>query len=128
MKKVARAVLSVLFVTLVDAPYHLENKHIIIIIIIEWILLQLTLFPRGCRFPSLPGGGYLIPPLGNQGRSCFRPHVAKSYFETYKSYDHMQNFRPLSQKFSEISRFEKFEFLRFCLTLTHRNCHNSLNF
>ena len=78
---------------------------------------------------SLPSrGGYLIPPLGNQGRSCFRPHVAKSYFETYKSYDHMQNFRPLSQKFSEISRFEKFEFLRFCLTLTHRNCHNSLNF
>ena len=69
-----------------------------------------------------------IKPLGNQGRSCFRPHVAKSYFETYKSYDHMQNFRPLSQKFSEISRFEKFEFLRFCLTLTHRNCHNSLNF
>ena len=40
----------------------------------------------------------------------------------------MQNFRPLSQKFSEISRFEKFEFLRFCLTLTRRNCHNSLNF
>ena len=32
MKKVARAVPSVLFVTLVDAPYHLENKHIIIII------------------------------------------------------------------------------------------------
>ena len=56
---------------------------------------------------SLPprGGGYLIPPLGNQGRSCFRPHVAKSYFETYKSYDHMQNFKPLSQKFSEILRF-----------------------
>ena len=73
---------------------------------------------------SLPprGGGYLIPPLGNQGRSSFWPHVAKSYFETYKSYDHMQNFRPLSQKFSEISRFEKFEFLRFCLTLTPRNC------
>ena len=40
----------------------------------------------------------------------------------------MQNFRPLSQKFSEISRFEKFEFMRFCLTLTHRNCHNLLNF
>ena len=54
--------------------------------------------------------------------------VAKRYFETYKSYDHKQNFRPLSQKFSEIWRFEKFEFLRFCLTLTHRNCHNSLNF
>ena len=40
----------------------------------------------------------------------------------------MQNFRLLPQKFSEISRFEKFEFLRFCLTLTHKNCHNSLNF
>ena len=40
----------------------------------------------------------------------------------------MQNFRPLSQKFSEISIFEKFEFLRFCLTLTNRSCHNSLNF
>ena len=74
------------------------------------------------------GGGPQRPPLRNQGRSHFWPHVAKSYFETYKSYDHMQNFRPLSQKFSEISRFEKFEFLRFCLTLTHRNCHNSLNF
>ena len=81
-----------------------------------------------CRFPSLPGGGVSDTPLGNQGRSCFRPHVAKSYFEPYKSYDQMQNFRPLSQKFSEISRFEKFEFLRFCLTLTHRNYHNSLNF
>ena len=52
--------------------------------------------------------------------------VAISYFETYKSYDNMQDFRPLSQKFNEISRFEKFEFLRFCLTLTHRNCHNSI--
>ena len=51
----------------------------------------LTLFPRGCQFP---GGGVSDTPLGNQGRSCFRPHVPKSYFETYKSYDHMQNFRP----------------------------------
>ena len=107
--------------TTADGP---TNSHFAKI----WGSRDLTLFPRGCRFPSLPGGGYLIPPLGNQGRSCFRPHVAKSYFETYKSYDHMQNFRSLSQKFSEISRFEKFEFLRFRLTLTHRNCHNSLNF
>ena len=83
---------------------------------------------QGVSISLPPRGGDLIPPLWNQGRSCFRPHVAKSYFETYKSYDHMQNFRPLSQKFSEISRFENFEFLRFCLTLTHRNCHNSLNF
>ena len=89
--------------------------------------IPLTLFPKGCQFRPTPGGVSDTPP-GNQGRSFFRPHVAKSYFETYKSYDHMQKFRPLSQKLSKISRFEKFEFLRFCLTLTHRNCHNSLNF
>ena len=40
----------------------------------------------------------------------------------------MQNFRPLSKKFSEISRFEKFEFMIFCLTLTHKNGRNSFNF
>ena len=40
MKKVARAVPSVLFVTLVDAPYHLENKHIIIIILLLSLLLH----------------------------------------------------------------------------------------
>ena len=84
----------------------------------------LTLFPRGCQFRPTPGWVVSDTPPGNQGRSYFRPHVAK----TYKSYDHMQNFRPLSQKFSEVSRFEKFEFLIFCLTLTHGNCHNSLNF
>ena len=74
------------------------------------------------------GGGAKPPRPGNQLRSLVRPYVAKSYFETYKSYHHMQNFRPLSQKFSEISRIEKIEFRRFRLTLTHRNCHNSLNF
>ena len=84
------------------------------------VLVEFTNFPFN---PISQGVSISLPP-----RSCFRPHVAKSYFETYKRYDHMQNFRPLSQKFSEISRFEKFEFLRFCLTLTHRNCHNWLNF
>ena len=93
------------------------------------VFVNINLISQGVSI-SLPsrGAGYLIPPLQNQGRSCFSPHGAKSYLETYKSYDQMQNFRPLSKKFSEISRFEKFEFLRFCFTLTHRNCHNSLNF
>ena len=40
-------------------------------------------------------------PLKYQGRSLFRPHVTKSYFETYKSYDHMQKFRPKSQNLRE---------------------------
>ena len=34
--------------------------------------------------------------------SPVRPHIAKSYFETYKIYDHMQEIRPKSQKFTEI--------------------------
>ena len=57
-----------------------------------------------------------------------RPFVAKSFFETYKSYHNMQNFRPLSHKFSEISTFEKFEFMRFCLTFTYENFYNLPNF
>ena len=40
-------------------------------------------------------------PLKYQGRSLFRPHVTKSYFETYKSYDHMQKFRPKYQNLRE---------------------------
>ena len=30
-----------------------------------------------------------------------RPYVAKIYFETYKSYDHMQKIRPISQNFNQ---------------------------
>ena len=41
----------------------------------------------------------------------------------------MLRFRPLSQKFSEILRFEKFEITKFGLdqTFTDKNCHCSLN-
>ena len=35
-----------------------------------------------------------------------RPYVAKSYFQTYKSYDHMQKIRPISQNFNKILTFE----------------------
>ena len=45
-----------------------------------------------------------------------RPYVAKSYFETYKSYDHMQKIGPLSQNFNEILTFENLETMRFCHT------------
>ena len=40
----------------------------------------------------------------------------------------MPKFRTISQKFNEILRFENFEIIRFRHTLTHENCHNSLNF
>ena len=57
-----------------------------------------------------------------------RPYVAKSCLETNKSYDHMQEIRRLSQKFNEIVRFENFEIIRFCHTLTYENHRISLNF
>ena len=38
-----------------------------------------------------------------------RPYVAKSYFKTYKSYDHMQTIRPISQNFNKILTFENLE-------------------
>ena len=57
-----------------------------------------------------------------------RPYVAKSYFQTYKSYDHMQKIRPISQNFNEILTFENFEKMRFRHTLTYENHCNSLNF
>ena len=55
------------------------------------------------------------------------PYVAKSYFETYKSYDHMQIICPRSQNFNEILTFENMETMRFCHTLTYKNRRNSIN-
>ena len=47
--------------------------------------------------------GSFWPPPGNEWRSAaLRPYVAKSYFETYKSYDNMQKIKSISQKFTEI--------------------------
>ena len=37
--------------------------------------------------------GQILSPPGNQWKSAVRPRVAKSYFETYKTYDRMQKFR-----------------------------------
>ena len=57
-----------------------------------------------------------------------RPYVAKSYFKTYESYDHMQKIGPISQNFNEILTFENMETMRFCHTLTYENRRNSLYF
>ena len=56
------------------------------------------------------------------------PYVAKSYFETYKSYDQTQKIGPISQNFNEILTFENLETMRFRHTLTYENRRNSLNF
>ena len=80
---------------------------------------KLTLPLRGYRFCGWEGR--------NQRQSELRPHVAKSYFETYQSQNYMQIFRFLSWKLSEISRFQNLVKIRFCATLLYKNCHNSLN-
>ena len=54
------------------------------------------------------------------------PYFAKSYFEPYNSYDHMQKIRPISQNFNEI--FENLEKRRFCHSLTYENRRKPLNF
>ena len=74
------------------------------------------------------GGGLFWPPSGNQWRIAVRPLIAKSYFETYKIYDHMQEIRPISKKFTEILKFENFYITRFCCTLAYGNCRSLLNF
>ena len=55
--------------------------------------------------------------IGNQWKSAVRPYITKSYFETYKLYDHMQKIRPIHQKYNEILRFENFEIMRFCIQI-----------
>ena len=89
---------------------------------------------QGCHCPG-PGnkkGNLIVLPAskqaGNQWRSAVSPHIAKSYFETYKIYDHLQKIRCLSQKFTDILRFENFEITIFCHTLAYENRRNSLNF
>ena len=57
-----------------------------------------------------------------------RPYVAKSFVETYKSYDHMQKIGPIPQNFNEILTFENMKTIRFCHTLTNENRRNLLNF
>ena len=61
------------------------------------------------------------PAPGNQWRTAVRHHLAKSCFETYKIYDHLQKFRLISQKFAKILRFEHFEITTFCRTLAYEN-------
>ena len=58
------------------------------------------------------GGESFWPPSGNQWRSAMWPLIVERYFETYKIYNHMQKIRPISQKFTEILRFENFEVMR----------------
>ena len=64
-------------------------------------------------------GGHFKSHLKNQHWSALRPYVAKRYYETYKSFDHMQKFRPITQKINEISIFGNVETSRFVQTWTY---------
>ena len=58
-----------------------------------------------------------------------RFHVAKGYFETYKSYDHMQQKSdPYLKKITDILRIKNCKIARFCCTSTYENHRNFLNF
>ena len=48
--------------------------------------------------------GQFWPASGNQWRSAVGPHIAKSYFETYKIYVHMQKIRSTSLKYWDLKR------------------------
>ena len=67
------------------------------------------------------GGGAKRHPLEIKKKSVVRPYVAKSYFETFKSYDPMQKIRPISQDYNQILAFKKVEKMRFCHTLTYED-------
>ena len=43
------------------------------------------------------GGGAFWPASGNHWKCAVRSHIAKSYFETYRIYDHMQKINPKSR-------------------------------
>ena len=46
--------------------------------------------PGGVDFDPRQGVGYLIPPLADQGKSCFRSHVAIHKLKMFRNWSHMQ--------------------------------------
>ena len=94
---------------------------------IVYLVCLLNPISQGVSIPS-HARGYLITPLENPGRSDFRPLVALYKLDLFKNWVHIQKFGNKYKKLSKISRFQNFEKLRFRLTLTHRNSHNSLKF
>ena len=85
--------------------------------------LDIDPISQGVLTPS-----HLIPPQGSPRRDGFRPHVNLYKLGLFRNWAHMLKIGQKSRKLSEISRFQNFEKLRFCLTLTHMNCHNSVKF
>ena len=63
-----------------------------------------------------------------QWRNHFWHHVAKAYLLIDTFSGHMQKFRPISQKWHEISDFRNFVRLRFLITLINENSHNWVDF
>ena len=65
----------------------------------KYILNVITINP-------ISQGVSISPPLGNQERSCFRPHVGIQKFKIFRNWAHMQKIEQKSQKWSEISRLQ----------------------
>ena len=81
--------------------------------------------PEGVQILWVGGVGELLkPPLRNHWWSGLRPHVAIDILFRYKFRVHMQKFGLLSQKLSEISRFQYLVILRFHVIFMYINCHN----
>ena len=61
---------------------------------------------KGVSISLPPRGGYLISPLGNQGRSCFWPHVAIYKLKIFRNWAHMH------KNLKNWARFQDFKILR----------------
>ena len=87
-------------------------------------LKHLTLPRRGYRFCGSEGKA---PPKKSM-IEWSETHVAVDILLRYKFRYHLQKFGLLSQKLTEISRFQNFVKVRFHVTSVYKICHNSLHF
>ena len=62
--------------------------------------------------------------LGNEWRSVVRPHDTESYLKTYKSNDHMQKIRRISQKYRKAEYVQR----RVCFVNVQSSLHENVVF
>ena len=63
----------------------------------------------GCQFHLTPGAGVSDSPLGNQGMSGFRLHVAIYKMDLVRIWAHMQK---IGQKIQDWARYQNFRYFR----------------
>ena len=90
-------------------------------------VVNLTLSTRGCRFHLTPGGGgYSIPPLEIKEGVVLGPMLLYTIW-TYLEID--LTCKQLGKIFKKLAGFQDFKIVKYQdFNLTHRNCHNPLNF